>query len=328
MGLQVSPDGFAAIKMTALGNPALLERWSTARVEIAALFGRIQADAAAADGPTYTTEDGENALDWPAFLRGYESLFNVPDEEGLRRAFDRHASTHSHINADEVSSNGVEEEPVMVLDALEWCAALDVRDMAGMAAHCRHPGPFTAAALDEGEQALVMRMVERVEGLAQLASVEGVRLMIDAEHSYFQPAIDQLVVELQRKYNAKAGGVAPIIFNTYQCYLKDAGPKVDAHIALAEREGWHFAAKLVRGAYMQLERTRSETLGLADPIHDTLNDTHACYDDAISTILRRNAVSSGASAPNLLVATHNQASIEHTGAFPQYFPTTFRLLFD
>ena len=49
----VSPDGFAAIKMTALGNPALLERWSTARAEIAALFGRIQADAAAdATGPT------------------------------------------------------------------------------------------------------------------------------------------------------------------------------------------------------------------------------------------------------------------------------------
>lgn len=65
---------------------------------------------------------------------------------------------------------------------------------------------------------------------------------------------------------------------------------------------------------MQLERARSESLGLSDPIHNTLDDTHACYNDAISTILRRPAVASGASAPNLLVATHNQASIEHTVA--------------
>ena len=133
----------------------------------------------------------------------------MPDEAGLRRAFDRHARHHSHSNADEVTEGS--HEPVMVLDALEWCAALDVRDMAGMAAHCRDPGPFTAAALDDGEQALVMRMIERVEGLAHLASKEGVRLMIDAEHSYFQPAIDRIVVELQQKYNKKGGG-EPIIF--------------------------------------------------------------------------------------------------------------------
>ena len=67
-------------------------------------------------------------------------------------------------------------------------------------------------------------------------------------------------------------------------YLVEASEKIDAHIALSEREGWHFAAKLVRGAYMELERSRAETLGVADPIHRSLEDTHACYDAAISTV--------------------------------------------
>jgi proline dehydrogenase len=44
------------------------------------------------------------------------------------------------------------------------------------------------------------------------------------EQVRFQPAIDSLVLELQRTYNAKSVSDKPIVYNTYQCYLKEDVP--------------------------------------------------------------------------------------------------------
>ena len=149
--------------------------------------------------------------------------------------------------------------------------------------------------------------LDRLDGLAALAAARGVRVMVDAEHTYFQPAIDHICLELMRKYN-RAGGA--VVHNTYQCYLTATAAKLERHAALAAREGWHFGAKLVRGAYLHLERARAARLGYADPVHACIEDTHACFDAAVSFALTRPDVRSGRSAANVLVASHNRASVE------------------
>ena len=277
---RVAPhDGFAAIKVTALGNPALLERWSAGLVENARLFG----------GERLDFDRG-----WAVFEAQWRELFVASDASlaTARAIFDRLEAARAADPGARVHASDV----------------MDVRDMRALSSLCLANGPFAAAALTETESELADAMLERLDSLAALAERRGVRLMIDAEHSYFQPAIDHIALQLMRKYNSTKE--APVVHNTYQCYLRDAPEKLEKHVDLARREGWHFAAKLVRGAYLHLERDRAAQLGLPDPVHATLDDTHACFDAAVRTVLGRADVQNGTSHANCLVASHNQASIE------------------
>lgn len=71
-------------------------------------------------------------------------------------------------------------------------------------------------ALDPEEEEMFRNMMRRIHCIAQAATQQDVRVLIDAEQTYFQPAINRITLELMRKYNKEKA----IIFNTYQCYLK------------------------------------------------------------------------------------------------------------
>lgn len=175
---------------------------------------------------------------------------------------------------------------------------------------CKDIGPLALVTPSVEEIVLMRKMSERLHILAEEAAVCGTKLLIDAEHTKYQPAIDNLVLELKQKYNAKTRTSRPVIFNTYQCYLKDARERIRTDLQRSERFGFHFAAKLVRGAYMIHERERARELKRVSPIHDTATDTHACYNEVIEMLLKHRQLN----GPGLeiMVATHNKESIQKT----------------
>jgi len=150
-----------------------------------------------------------------------------------------------------------------------------------------------------------------------LAQQLGVRVMVDAEWVDIQPAIDHLVLFLQRKYNA---GDQPIVFQTYQTYLKGMHCSVLRDLERSKREGWYFGAKVVRGAYMVSEREKAQTRGVESPICETYEATEKNFHDTIESILSHNVPAGGSigrkgssgkdAEAEMLIASHNRGSIE------------------
>lgn len=69
-----------------------------------------------------------------------------------------------------------------------------------------------------------------------------------------QPGIDAIVLALTKEFNRPTPTIkTPLIYGTYQSYLRRGVPHIQACIADAKREGYMLGIKLVRGAYQSLE---------------------------------------------------------------------------
>ncbi|PNH09359.1 Proline dehydrogenase 1, mitochondrial [Tetrabaena socialis] len=93
---------------------------------------------------------------------------------------------------------------------------------------------------------------------------------------------------------------------TGKAYLVDSRARLLRDLERCRREGWVLGAKLVRGAYLQLERRHAEGLGLPSPCWPSLEATHANFDACAATLI--DAVA--ARQAEVLLGSHNQASVE------------------
>jgi proline dehydrogenase len=133
------------------------------------------------------------------------------------------------------------------------------------------------AELTPGEKDEWKKAQARVLAICEKAYATGIPVMIDAEETWIQNTIDQLVLNMMQRFNSKKA----IVYHTYQLYRNDKLESLKKDYAIADKEGFILGAKLVRGAYMEKERKRAEEKGYASPIHPDKQATDKDYDDAL-----------------------------------------------
>ncbi len=131
--------------------------------------------------------------------------------------------------------------------------------------------------LTKGEEEQYNRFVDRITRACTRAAELKVGVFIDAEESWMQDVMDDIVTDLMRTFNRER----ITVYNTYQMYRHDKLSQLRSDHLKAKEEGYILGAKLVRGAYMNKERARAEAYGYASPIQKNKESTDRDYNAAI-----------------------------------------------
>ncbi|MAQ48015.1 MAG: proline dehydrogenase [Flavobacteriales bacterium] len=97
-------------------------------------------------------------------------------------------------------------------------------------------------------------------------------ILIDAEESWIQNAIDDLVEALMIRFNKKT----VLVYNTIQFYRWDKLKYMKKLHETGKSRNFKIGVKIVRGAYMEKERFRAQQKNYKSPIH---KDKLACDHD-------------------------------------------------
>ncbi|MCE2964066.1 MAG: proline dehydrogenase family protein [Chitinophagales bacterium] len=152
--------------------------------------------------------------------------------------------------------------------------------------------------LTQAEQQEFLQAKSYIDKLCSEAVNCDVHLYVDAEESWFQDSIDDLVDEMMEKYNKEEA----YIFNTYQLYRNDKLEDFKKAHQRAIEKGYILGAKIVRGAYVEKENDYYVKLGKKSPINDTKDASDREFDGAV-----RYAVEN-VTTISLCCASHNEAS--------------------
>ncbi|XP_055339437.1 proline dehydrogenase 1, mitochondrial-like [Paramacrobiotus metropolitanus] len=270
-------EGFAAIKVTALAKPETLTAMSDAIRKSQMFINHL--------------------LDRDAALP--VTALNIPMDEMKRKLVEK---GHDLGNvAVQAWLKGLATRDDMVIDSLNWRDILD-RKMS-LDQMSLLPGNASGQFLSDEERENAHNLARRMDTIAEHAFRKKMRILVDAEQSYFQPAIARFSLELMRRYNKEK----PTIYNTYQCYLRDAHVNMMSHLELSRQEGFLFGAKVVRGAYIVLERERAQSLGYPDPINPDFETTSRMYEKVVSAILEDMLQRPGKA--NIVIAGHNEHTV-------------------
>ncbi|MBP8793687.1 MAG: proline dehydrogenase family protein [Lutibacter sp.] len=152
--------------------------------------------------------------------------------------------------------------------------------------------------LNDHEEIEWRRVKERYNIVCKAALENDVPILIDAEESWLQNAVDELAEDLMEKYNKEK----VIVFSTLQLYRWDRLDYLKELHKRAQIKGFKIGMKLVRGAYMEMERERAGKLKYKSPICENKEATDKNYDDVLNYMFENIDVMA------VFVGTHNEES--------------------
>ena len=138
----------------------------------------------------------------------------------------------------------------------------------------------------------------RMNELCIAGSKNNVKILIDAEESWIQKAIDIVAIDLMKKYNRKSA----MLFLTHQCYRTGTLSKIKKNLSNAKKNNYTLGVKLVRGAYMEKERERAQKYGYQSPIQPSKLDTDNEFNNSLKFCV------DNIDNISLWVGSHNESS--------------------
>jgi len=160
--------------------------------------------------------------------------------------------------------------------------------------------PTAIGRITEYEKSDVNQSIyNRFDRICKKAFEKNIKILIDAEESWVQDSIDNLVEMMMKKYNKEN----TIVFNTVQMYRHDRLDYLKTLLESAKKNNFKIGVKLVRGAYIEKENKRAKSLKYESPICVSKQATDANFDKGVDYIL------SNLNVFSLFCGTHNEESL-------------------
>ncbi|XP_053617333.1 proline dehydrogenase 1, mitochondrial [Plodia interpunctella] len=274
--------GLMAVKLTALGRPQLLLQLSEVIMKARSYMQQIGGGTG-------------NVLTHHKTIEDFQRYFG------------------DHKNKPEVQEfvNKITSDKQGIVHLFPWSNILD-KDM-NLSDSFRVPDPKTGqmrrliSQISPKEEEMFRNMLRRLNHIIQVANEKDVRIMIDAEQTYFQPAISRICLEMMRRYNKDKF----LVFNTYQTYLKNTYNEIVTDLEQAQRQNFYWGAKCVRGAYIEQERARAAAMGYEDPTCENVDATTASFHKCLKEILSRAKTGPQQGRVGIMVASHNEDTVRY-----------------
>lgn len=152
--------------------------------------------------------------------------------------------------------------------------------------------------LSEQETQAWKRVYERIHKICERAVAHHLHILVDAEESWLQQAVDDLTDDMMAVFNKEK----VYIFNTYQLYRHDRLAFIRQSLEKAKANQYLLGVKIVRGAYMEKERARALEKGYLSPIQPDKEATDRDYNLAIGFCF------DNLESLSLFMGTHNEYS--------------------